>query len=115
MNMALTLFFFLFVLVFGSFFNVVALRLPQKKRFISNRSICPACQRTLSPYELIPLLSILFLQGKCKGCHTKISPLYPIIVLTTALLFMFSFAMIGFQRSEEHTSELQSRGHLVCL
>src|SRR5690625_3426925 len=96
MKIALTLLFFLFGSVFGSFFNVVGLRLPQKKSFISNRSIFPACARTLSASELIPLLSIILLQGKCKGCHKKISPLYPIIELTTGLLFAFSFMKIGF-------------------
>src|SRR5690625_7511752 len=96
MKIALTLLFFLFGSVFGSFFNVVGLRLPQKKSFISNRSICPACERTLSASELIPLLSILLLQGKCKACHKKLSPLYPIIELTTGSSFAFSYMMIGF-------------------
>lgn len=96
MMIFLVLLFFLFGVLFGSFFNVVGLRLPKKEPFVSNRSICPACKRTLSWYELIPLLSILFLQGKCKGCHKEISPFYPIIEFITGLLFAFSFAHIGF-------------------
>ncbi|WP_449355626.1 prepilin peptidase [Virgibacillus natechei] len=89
--------FFLFGLIFGSFFNVVGLRVPKNQTFSNDRSLCPACKHILSWYELIPVLSYVVQQGKCRHCSGKISPIYPVIELTTGFLFMISYTMIGLQ------------------
>ncbi|QKY69675.1 A24 family peptidase [Lentibacillus sp. CBA3610] len=91
----LILLFFLLGLVFGSFFNVVGLRVPQKQSFTNGRSTCPHCQRSLSWYELIPVLSYLLQRGKCRHCQRNISVLYPIIELVTGVLFAFCYIRIG--------------------
>ncbi|ALX48357.1 prepilin peptidase [Lentibacillus amyloliquefaciens] len=97
MTNPLILLFFLLGMIFGSFFNVVGLRAPQKRSFASDRSICPHCKNQLSWYELIPILSYLFQLGKCRHCRSAISIMYPVIELITGLLFAFSYIKLGFQ------------------
>ncbi|MFJ5621765.1 prepilin peptidase [Peribacillus loiseleuriae] len=82
-------------LVLGSFYNVVGLRIPEKQSIVRPRSHCPSCKRTLTTTDLIPVFSYLFLKGKCRNCHSKISPLYPLMELSTGLLFMLAFYEFG--------------------
>ncbi|WP_133051576.1 prepilin peptidase, partial [Geobacillus zalihae] len=72
---------FLYSLLLGSFFNVVGLRVPAGESIIRPRSHCPACGRTLSAGELIPVVSYVVQRGRCKGCGGRISPLYPAMEL----------------------------------
>lgn len=95
MSITLTILFFIFGLVFGSFFNVVGLRVPKNEPFANERSMCPNCHHTLNWYELIPVLSFIFQLGKCQHCHKKISFIYPVVELTTGFLYAYSFIMIG--------------------
>ena len=83
-------------LVLGSFYNVVGLRVPLKQSIVFPNSHCPHCRKELGPFELIPVLSYLFLGGKCKNCKTPISILYPFIELLTGLLFMYAYLYFGF-------------------
>ncbi|RDW21790.1 prepilin peptidase [Oceanobacillus chungangensis] len=96
MQLLFTLFFFLFGITFGSFYNVVGLRSPKNEPFVNDRSYCPSCKHQLSWYELIPVFSFLLQTGKCRHCKTKISFTYPSIELLTGFLFAFSFWKIGF-------------------
>lgn len=80
----------LFGLVFGSFANVLVVRDGSRKSILTGRSHCPECRHTLAWYDLFPLLSYLFLLGKCRYCKTKISPQYPLMELATAALAVFS-------------------------
>lgn len=89
--------FFILGIVFGSFFNVVGLRVPKNITFIQYPSHCPHCNETLRWYELIPLLSFLWQQGTCRYCQARISPIYPIMEFITGLLFAYSYFQIGFQ------------------
>lgn len=86
---------FIMGLVFGSFYNVVGLRLPEGKSIIFPSSHCPKCNHKLKWYENIPVLSFLFLKGKCSVCMEKISIIYPLIELLTGLLFVLSYTMFG--------------------
>lgn len=97
MELFYSIIFFLFGIVFGSFFNVVGIRVPKKIPFHNDRSYCPNCETQLRFYELIPVLSYVFQRGKCRTCQTKISFIYPFIELTTGLLFAFAFIYFGFQ------------------
>ncbi|PHR27712.1 MAG: prepilin peptidase [Desulfotalea sp.] len=75
----------LFGAVVGSFLNVVILRLPNEGESIAfPASHCPVCKAPLHWYENIPLLSYLFLFGKCGHCKTGISLQYPLVELTMA-------------------------------
>jgi leader peptidase (prepilin peptidase)/N-methyltransferase len=81
-------------LLLGSFYNVVGLRVPQNQSIITPRSHCSSCMRTLTSLELIPVVSYLFLKGKCKTCGTKVSPIYPAIELLTGALFLSSALLL---------------------
>lgn len=82
--------------IFGSFFNVVGYRVPKGLSIVSPGSFCPKCNHNLKWYELIPVFSYLIQKGKCRCCHEKISLIYPIIELTTGILFAVSYFVFGF-------------------
>ncbi|AWO75247.1 prepilin peptidase [Geobacillus thermoleovorans] len=86
---------FLYSLLLASFFNVVGLRVPVGESIIRPRSHCPACGRTLSAGELIPVVSYVVQRGRCKGCGGRISPLYPLMELTTTALLTAAPMWIG--------------------
>lgn len=71
----------------GSFLNVVALR-HRSGLTLGGRSQCASCAKTLSWWELLPIVSFLALRGRCASCKTKISSQYPLVELWTGLLFM---------------------------
>jgi leader peptidase (prepilin peptidase) / N-methyltransferase len=81
--------------IFGSFFNVVGFRVPKKKSIVTPRSACPTCGHQLKVFELIPVVSYVFQKGKCRGCQSRISPIYPIFELLTGVLFMTAPLVIG--------------------
>lgn len=76
----------LFGLCWGSFLNVVAYRSLHDQSFFKPRSYCPACKVKLAWYDNIPVISWLFLQGKCRSCKKAISWLYPFIEVITAFI-----------------------------
>lgn len=83
---------FVFGLLFGSFVAAWSWRYPRKISNVSGRSFCDFCKKELRWYDNIPLISYLFLAGKCRSCGKRISIRYPIIELITAL----GFVLIGF-------------------
>ena len=83
----------------GSFYDVVGLRIPNGESIIYPRSHCPKCNHQLSWYENIPLLSYIFLGGKCKNCREHISLIYPLIELLTGILFLLSYLYFGLSES----------------
>ncbi len=60
---------------------------------VKPRSFCPNCKTTLRWYELIPVISFLFLRGKCRSCGAKISIRYPIIEILCGIVFVLLFSM----------------------
>src|ERR1035437_3827460 len=81
----------IFGLFIGSFLNVLIFRFPKMKGLVSGRSYCPKCKKTIAGYDLIPFISYIILWGKCRKCHEKISWQYPLVELSTGILF-FLFA-----------------------
>lgn len=90
----MVLFVFLFGLILGSFLNVVIYR-SSRGMSLGGRSICPKCKHVIAWYYNIPLLSFLFLRGRCAYCHKKISLRYPAIELLTGLMFVWWY-VVGF-------------------
>jgi prepilin signal peptidase PulO-like enzyme (type II secretory pathway) len=94
-------------LCLGSFVNALVWRLHQQAAtsksknkhsqkvgqysIVKGRSMCPNCRHILSVLDLIPLLSWLFLKGKCRYCHKPISYQYPLVELSLTLLLVFSY------------------------
>jgi leader peptidase (prepilin peptidase)/N-methyltransferase len=76
-----------FGLVIGSFLNVVAYRVPRGESLMAPGSHCPGCNVPIKPWDNVPLLSWIFLRGRCRGCGERISPRYPLVELITAVLF----------------------------
>ena len=116
---AFVLFITLFGLLIGSFLNVVIYRLPvimqrdwrqqareilelpsepKQKTFnlILPNSCCPHCQHQIKPWENIPVISYLFLRGKCSNCKAPISLRYPLIELACGLLSGYIAFHYGF-------------------
>ena len=73
----------------GSFLNVLIYRLPRSLK-LAGRSFCPKCKKKILWYDNIPLLSFIFLKGKCHHCHSPISVQYPLVELLTGLLFLLT-------------------------
>jgi len=86
---------FLFILgsAIGSFLNVLIDRLSTNKS-ITGRSHCDHCQQQIIWHDLFPIVSFLFLKGKCRFCHKKLSFYYPIIEIITGFTFITTFFII---------------------
>ncbi|MFH1279415.1 MAG: A24 family peptidase [Candidatus Eisenbacteria bacterium] len=80
---------FLVGLAAGSFLNVCVWRLPRNRSVVSPESACPACKHAIRWRDNIPVLSWVFLRGKCRDCGARISIRYPAVELLTGLLFLF--------------------------
>lgn len=78
----------LFGLAVGSFLNVVIHRVPLRQSLSRPPSHCPSCAHGIRIRDNIPVLSWLLLRGRCAHCRSRISVRYPLVELTTALLFV---------------------------
>jgi prepilin signal peptidase PulO-like enzyme (type II secretory pathway) len=90
------LFIFLLGLAVGSFLNCIIYRLEKNESFLKGRSYCPNCHHTLAWQDLIPIFSFLILRGKCRYCGKKISLQYPLVELSTGILFVLIFNVAAF-------------------
>jgi len=81
----------LYGLLIGSFLNVVIYRLPLGKSVVRPRSTCPQCGHQIHWYENIPVMSYIFLRGKCSNCHANIPLRYPLIELLIGAFFYARF------------------------
>ena len=93
----ISIFIFILGLAIGSFLNVCIYRIPRSDMSIYSprRSFCPECNQSIKFYDNIPLLSYLFLRGKCRHCKAKISILYPIVEFVTAALYLVIYYQFG--------------------
>jgi leader peptidase (prepilin peptidase) / N-methyltransferase len=71
-------------LALGSFLNVVAARLPERRSVVRPPSACPTCSAVIAWYDNVPVVSYLVLRGRCRSCRTRITLLYPAVELGTA-------------------------------
>ena len=88
--------FFILGLHMGSFFTVVGFRLPKGESFLRGRSHCDTCHHTLGFLDMIPIISYLFLRGRCRYCKCKIPPLSTCMEFFTGVLFCLSFYVFGY-------------------
>ncbi len=82
-------------LVFGSFLNVCISRLPRHESIVAPRSHCPRCLTPIKNRDNIPVLSWIFLGGKCRNCRARIPLRYLLIEVATAALFLLCLLHFG--------------------
>jgi len=89
--------------VWGSFFNVVVARLPRGESVVRPASRCMSCGAPVRPWDNVPVLSYLWLRGRCRACGVGFSARYPLVELLTALLsvaIFWRFAGAGLEATE---------------
>ena len=94
-------------LALGSFVNALVWRVHENKDFVRGRSQCPNCRQELKALDLVPLLSWLYLRGKCRYCKQPISIQYPLVELAMALVFISSYIF--------WPTDLADRGNLIAF
>lgn len=82
-------------LIIGSFLNVCIYRIPKEESISYPQSHCRCCKKEIKFYDLIPIISYVNLQGKCRNCGSKISIKYPIIEAITSILLCVNFIQYG--------------------
>ena len=89
-------FVFIFGAVVGSFLNATVYRVKNKEDFIVARSKCESCNHVLSPLDLVPVLSYIFLRGKCRYCKEKIHKRDFFFEIITGIVFLLYFNFLSF-------------------
>lgn len=82
--------------VFGSFFSLATYRIPRHQDIIATRSYCTTCKHKLSFFDLIPVLSYIIRQGKCKYCNEKISIRYFLFEMINGIVFVAMYLIFGY-------------------
>ena len=82
------IFIFLFGIVIGSFLNDCIYRIPKHEDIVKTRSHCMSCGYQLKWYDMFPVFSYLFLRGRCRKCHAKLSVQYPLIEAANGILYV---------------------------
>jgi len=90
-----TVFFTIFGSLLGSFSNVVIFRMSSGKSVIFPPSSCPKCNHQLQAIDLVPVLSWLFLRGRCRYCKVQISYQYPLVESVIAAITGYAFFRHG--------------------
>lgn len=90
------IFVFIFGIVIGSFLNVCIFRIPEGQSICYPPSHCGSCEHQLGVLDLVPVLSYIFLRGRCRYCKEKISIRYPLIELLNGLLYLIIYFKYGF-------------------
>lgn len=86
---------FLIGLLIGSFLNVCIYRIPKGESIAFPPSHCTSCNHRLGPLDLVPVFSYVFLRGRCRYCHEKISIRYPIVEMLNAFMYLLCFLKFG--------------------
>ena len=87
--------FFVIGTLFGSFFTLATYRIPRKQDIMIKRSYCTSCKHELGFFDLFPILSYVFLGGKCRYCKEKISIRYPLFELANGVFFLLTYILLG--------------------
>ena len=87
---------FLLGLATGSFLNLCIDRLPKRESIMRPPSHCDVCQHKLRPLDLVPLVSYLYLKGRCRYCGVKIHYRVPLVEAMTGLIFVLLWNQYGF-------------------
>lgn len=97
MDIIILIFICLIGLSFGSFMNVLIVRVPKDLSIVKPSSYCPQCMEDLTWKDNIPLLSYILLKGRCRYCGKRIPLMYPVTELITGLLFIMVYLKFGLE------------------
>jgi leader peptidase (prepilin peptidase)/N-methyltransferase len=86
---------FAFGAIIGSFLNVVIHRYPREESVVFPASHCPHCNAVIKAYDNVPVLSYLWLRGRCRSCREPISARYPLVELANALFYLAVYQRTG--------------------
>lgn len=95
MNIFLYAIIFICGTMFGSFYTLAVYRIPKNIDIVKKHSYCPNCSHKLGVFDLIPILSYIFLGGKCRYCKQKIRPRYLILETISGLFFVIIAYLMG--------------------
>lgn len=104
-------------LFLGSFLGVLVDRLPRNETVIKGRSRCEFCRKELKALDLIPVLSFISTKGKCRYCHTSLPYFYPVIEISTGILFALTyiFPISNFQSFINSLSSLITLAYYLII
>jgi leader peptidase (prepilin peptidase)/N-methyltransferase len=95
MNATIIVFMLAMGLAIGSFLNVCIYRLPRKESLMSPGSHCTTCDRPLTWFENVPVVSWVVLRGRCRTCQTRIAAQYPLVEAITGGVFVAAYLIYG--------------------
>lgn len=99
--------------MFGSFYTLAVYRIPKRQDIVHTHSYCPNCEHQLGFLDLIPILSYLFLRGKCRYCKHKIRPRYLILEMLSGILFLALAFVTNFNLETMSTLKIVQYSFLV--
>lgn len=97
---------FIFGIFIGSFLNVLVDRIPRNEGFLTGRSYCESCKKPLQWLDLLPIISFVALKGKCRYCHSPIGFWYPLVEVSTGVMFVATFFFVTQTSSTYHVSSI---------
>ena len=87
--------FFILGTLMGSFYTVLGTRLPREEKVLLDKSHCDNCKHPLNFLDMVPILSYVFLRGKCRYCHKKIDSTSTFMELISGILFATAYYVFG--------------------
>jgi leader peptidase (prepilin peptidase) / N-methyltransferase len=106
---------FIIGLFVGSFLGVLTDRIPRGETVVKGHSHCEFCKKTLRWYDLIPVFSFLSTQGKCRYCRHPLSYFYPVIEISTGILFVLAYVFAVSGSKFLNTGEIVSPLFLATM
>ncbi len=113
MNLFFYLVLFMIGTLFGSFYTLAVYRIPKRQDIIHTHSYCPNCNHKLGFLDLIPILSYLFLKGKCRYCEEKIRPRYLILEILSGMLFVLIAFLVKFNLEDLNSIMIAQYSFLI--
>lgn len=111
----ITIVIFALGLSIGSMLNAYIWRLSIDSSIWRGRSVCTSCRKQIAWHDLIPVLSYIFLRGKCRHCSDKISIRYPLVEIITALLTTVLFLQVAPNTLQQELSNIDLLKTLAVL
>lgn len=97
MQIAFCILIFIMGTVFGSFFTLAVYRIPLNKNIVNERSFCPKCNHRLEAWDLIPVLSYIFLRGRCRYCKEKVRIRYLLLEVLSGIVFLTFYLSLNIE------------------